>query len=180
MKKINVDFDEIQKAMEDVVRDAFEYFLDIETGEVIILSEDILKRAQQVLSENFDDDMSEYEVVELDEELNVPEWMEDEIELALDVFLLEKDRYVRIPERDPQKGFAAMREFTGQIENLQLQEELRHILNGKGAFRKFKNTLEPHPKERKAWYGFNAKAARNEIEEWLTSVGIGLPKEKEA
>ena len=37
MKKLKIDFDEIQKAMEDVVRDTFDYFLDIETGEVKVL-----------------------------------------------------------------------------------------------------------------------------------------------
>jgi len=40
MNKFRIDFDEIQKAREDTEREAFDYFLDRETGEIIILSED--------------------------------------------------------------------------------------------------------------------------------------------
>lgn len=163
----DIDFDEIQKAMEDISRDAFEYFIDIETGDVIILSEDIINRAHQLLEDTYDEDMEEYEEVEFDEDYDIPEWIEDEIELALDIFINETDKYVRIPERDPQKGYASMREFTDRLENIQLKEKLQSILDGKGAFRKFKNALEAYPKERKLWYGFNAKAMKKEIEEWL-------------
>lgn len=172
MKRLNIDFDEIQKAMEDVSREAFEYFLDIETGDVIILSEDIINRAQQILDETYDEDMADYEEVEFDEDYDIPEWMEDEIELALDIFIVEKDRYVRIPERNPLNGYTAMREFTDRLENIQLKEKLQNILDGKGAFRRFKDALEPYPKERKLWYGFNAKTMKKEIEEWLKTVAI--------
>ncbi len=37
-----INFDDIQKAMEDVVRDTFDYFLDVETGEVMTFSDEIL------------------------------------------------------------------------------------------------------------------------------------------
>lgn len=172
MKKLFIDFDGIQKAMEDTIRDAFEYFLDLETGEVIIISEDIISRARQILEKNYEDDISEYEEVELDEECSVPEWMEDEIELAIDIFIGEQDRYKIIPLRDPSLVFNAMKEFTEQIGNAELREKLSGILDGRGSFRKFKDALEPFPKERKLWYGYSAKASKNEIAAWLATVGI--------
>ena len=172
MKKLNIDFDELQKAMEDTERDAFEYFLDIETGDIIILSEDIINRAHQVLDESYDEDLANYEEVEFDEEHDIPEWMEDEIELALDIFLFEKDRYVRIPERIHSNGYSAMKQFTETLENLQLKEHLLSILDGKGAFRRFKDALEPFPKERKQWYGYNAACSKKDIEKWLKTIGI--------
>ena len=172
MKQLHIDFDEIQKAMEDTARDAFDYFLDRETGEVVILSEDIMNKARAVLEESFDEDMADFDGVEFDEEQEIPEWMEDEIELALDIFLDNEDRYVRIPERSPLQGYAAMREFTEGLENIQLKNELLMILDGKGVFRRFKDTLELYPKERKQWYGFNAKLSKKEIMEWLGYIGI--------
>jgi len=178
MKKLKIDFDEVQKAMEDISREAFDYFLDIETGDVIILSEDIIERAQKVLCENIDDDMAEYEEVEFDEETDLPDWMEEEIELALDIFLHEKGRYVRIPERNSREAYEAMQEFAQRLEDKPLQEEVKAILSGKGAFRKFKDALEPYPKERKMWYGYNAKSARKEIEDWLQSIGIQQGQEE--
>ena len=38
IKKLKVKFDDIQKAMEDVLRDRFDYFFDAHTGEVISFS----------------------------------------------------------------------------------------------------------------------------------------------
>ena len=172
MKTLKIDLDEIQKAMEDVSREAFEYFLDTDTGEVIILSDDIIERAQNILYERIDEDMEDYDEVEFDEETDVPDWMEEEIELALDIFLLGKEHYVRIPERYSGHAYAAMQEFTEALDDVPLRQELRDILNGKGAFRKFKDALEPYPKERKMWYGYNAKKAKREIGEWLKSLGI--------
>jgi hypothetical protein len=168
--------DEIQKAMEDTLREAFDYFLDRETGDVIILSEEIIARAKAILEEEFDDDMADFEEVDFDGEYDIPEWMEDEIELALRIFLEEQDRYVRIPERRPESVFSAMREFTEGLADTALREELLEILDGKGSFRRFKDALDPYPKERKQWYGFSAKKARHEIEEWLHCVGANRPE----
>ncbi len=171
MRKLSIDFDEVQKAMEDMVRDAFDYFLDVETGEVLILSEDILNKAGLMLSRDFDEDLECYEEVVFDRDIDIPEWMEDEIELALDIFL-SGDNYVRIPERSSRNVYAAMDKFIEMIEDAELNGVFRQIPAGQGSFRRFKDALEPHPKLRKLWYGFNAKAARKEITEWLQSLSI--------
>lgn len=157
--------------MEDTVRDAFDYFLDIETGEVLILSEDILNKARSMLFRDFDEDMEDFEEVVFDREIDIPVWMEDEIELALDIFL-SGDTYVRVPERSAGNVYAAMNQFIGQLKDAQLEKELRQILTGQGAFRRFKDALEPYPKLRKLWYGYNAKVTRSEIREWLRSLSI--------
>jgi hypothetical protein len=172
MKKLTIDFNEIQKAMEDVSRDAYEYFFDIQCGEVIILSVDILMRAQEMLEESYDDDMVNYEEVEFDEVVEIPPWMEEEIELAMDILLHDCSRFVRIPERSSHHGFNVMREFTESVKNPDLREKLSNIIDGKGAFRRFKDALEPYSKERKQWYGYNAVANRKVIEKWLKTLGI--------
>lgn len=171
MKKV-IDYDEVQKAMEDTVRDAFDYFLDRETGDIIILSEDIIKKAQEILEESYDDDIGDFEDVEVEKEPVIPEWMEDEIELALDIFIYEKDRYIRIPERDPRYGYNTMKAFTETLGDEALRQTIMELLDGKNAFRRFKDALGPYPKERKLWYGFNAKTARDEIGAWLKTTGI--------
>ena len=123
MKVMKIDIDEVQKAMEDTVRDAFDYFLDRESGEIIILSEDIIKKAQAILEESYDDDIGDFEEVEVEEVPVIPEWMEDEIELALDIFIYEKDRYVRIPERNPQFGYNTMKAFAETLEDDNLKQD---------------------------------------------------------
>jgi hypothetical protein len=177
MKK-NIDYDEIQKAMEDTDRDAFDYFLDRETGEVIILSEDIIRKAQAILDESYDDDIGDFEEVVVENVPEIPDWMEDEIELALDIFIHDKDRYARIPERTPQYGYNTMKAFAETVGDETLRECLLELLDGKNAFRRFKDALGPYPKERKLWYGFNAKASRAEIEAWLKAMGIEQEKDR--
>ena len=171
MRRLTVDFDEVQKAMEDTVRDAFDYFLDLKSGDVLILSEDILNRARLLLSLNVDDDMESFEEVVFDQEIDIPAWMEDEVELALDIFL-GGEKYVRIPERSPRNVFAAMTEFIDNLQDPQLREGLQQLPSGQGTFRRFKDALEPYPKLRKLWYGYNAKVAKREIMEWLKSLSI--------
>jgi hypothetical protein len=172
MRNLKIDFDELQKAMEDTDREAFDYFLDVATGEIVILSEDIIKKARTILEESYDDDLADFEEVEIEELPVIPAWMEDEIELALDIFIDDKDRYLRIPERSPQFTFNTMKEFAETLGNEQLKALLLEVLDGKNAFRKFKDALAPFPKERKLWYGFNARASREEIDAWLKSIGF--------
>ena len=50
MKLLKIDFNEIQKAMENVLRDAFDYFLDLETGSVVTISVDALEGAKAVFT----------------------------------------------------------------------------------------------------------------------------------
>ena len=172
MNYVEINFDEVQKAMEDTARDAFDYFLDRETGEIIILSEDIIRKAQEILAESYDDDIGDFEEVVVENVPVIPAWMEDEIELALDIFIYEKDRYARIPERHARYGYNTMKAFAETREDETLKQTLLELLDGKNAFRKFKDALGPYPKERKAWYGFNAKTAREEIAAWLQSIGM--------
>jgi len=173
-KKLEIDFDEIQKAMEDISRDSFDYYLDRETGEVIPFSEELLQEVQAKLyacdSDEIEDDVEYIEYDEEPEEL--PEWMEDEVELALEILLDEENRYVRVPERSNAAAFESMAKFIGTVEDPVLAEELSAALNGKGAFRRFKDVLVGHPKERKRWHGFNAKEMKKEIVGWLDSIGI--------
>lgn len=172
MKKQKVKFDEVQKAMEDVSRDTFDYFLDMVTGEVIAFSEEILGEFKSRLYDSDSDEIGdEIEYIEFDEEPDLPYWMEDEVELALKILLDEEGRYVRIPERGPTMAYKSLSDFIETVEDPLLREELSNALTGKGAFRRFKDVLIDYPKERKRWHGYNAKAMKREIIEWLSSIG---------
>jgi len=173
MKTLKVNFDDIQKAMEDVSRDMFDYFFDVETGQVISFSEEIMREITSRLYDNDFEDIGEgIEYIEFDEEPDLPDWMLDEVELVLEVLLNREVRYVHIPERRTSDAYQSMVDFIGKIENPVLKEELSNALNGKGAFRKFKDVLVNYPKERKLWHGYNTKTIKREIRAWLKSLGV--------
>jgi hypothetical protein len=173
MKQLKVNFDEIQKAMEDVSRDSFDYFFDYETGELITFSEEILNEVKARLYEDDADEIEDdIEYIEFDEIPELPDWMEDEIELALEIIFDVRKRYFRIPERRSSLAFQTKAGFAGLIENPVLKEKLSAALNGKGAFRNFKDVLLDYPKERKRWHGYNAKELKKEIIQWLNSIGV--------
>ncbi len=171
MRRLEVDFDEIQKAMEDVQRDLFDYYLDLETGEVLVISEEILLELKDRLSDGVSEE-EQIEYVEFDEEPTIPDWMADEMEDVLEIVLDEEGRYVRIPERETRRAYQTMREFIATVRDADLRRALEAASDGKGAFKKFKDTLVGFPRERKRWHGFNAKEVRKEIREWLMSLGI--------
>lgn len=173
MKKLNIDFDVIQKAMEDVSRDTFDYYLDRETGEVIPFSEEILQEVKSRLYDSdFDEIDDDIEYIEFDEDPDLPDWMEDEVELALEILLDEDGRYIRIPERKSHVAYKSMADFMETIKDPAIKEELSNVLDGKGAFGRFKGALINFPKERKRWHGYNAKAMKTEIVKWLRSIGV--------
>jgi hypothetical protein len=173
MKQLKVNFDEIQKAMEDVSRDSFDYFFDYETGELITFSEEILNEVKARLYEDDADEIEDdIEYIEFDEIPELPDWMEDEIELALEIIFDVRKRYFRIPERRSSLAFQTKAGFAELIENPVLKERLSAALDGKGAFRNFKDVLLDYPKERKRWHGYNAKELKKEIVQWLNSIGV--------
>lgn len=166
MKLLKVDFNEIQKAMEDVSRDAFDYFLDLDTGEIKTISVDALEGAKSSLYKG-DELIDESSL----EEFDMPEWIENEVELAIRIFS-EKQRYVRIPERESQDVYALMKKFTEGIDELMPHDELSAALNSPNSFSRFKKALSNFPEHRKKWFALNAGAMRKTITEWLESIGI--------
>lgn len=173
MKKIKVHFNEIQQAMEDIARDTFDYYFDKETGEVIPFSYELLAEMKARLYDDGCEELNEdLEYIEFDEEPDLPDWMMDEVDLALEILLDAGGRYVRIPERDSASAFNSMRAFTETVEIPELKQKLTGALEGKGTFRRFKDILRDHQKERKRWHGFDAREMKKAIRGWLRSLGI--------
>ena len=65
-----------------------------------------------------------------------------------------------------------MVQFAGSVEDSRLRELLEVALDGRGAFRRFKDVLARWPKERERWYAFRDECARNAMLEWLEAHEI--------
>lgn len=60
-----------------------------------------------------------------------------------------------------------MADFADSAAELRLQELLRVALNGRGAFRRFKDVLGDYPEERTRWFAFRDGCLREAMLEWL-------------
>ena len=157
MKELKIDLEMIEMAMEDVNRDLIEYYLDTENGQVIVLSEEA----------------SRY--VEDDEYLNIrdlPDWQKDEIKVAEKILNDQTDRYVNIPEKPSYESYEVMVDFTEIVEDELLRDKLNIALDGKGAFRRFKNVLKNYPDYEKKWFAFKSSRMEEEVTDWLNAIGI--------
>ena len=65
-----------------------------------------------------------------------------------------------------------MAEFAGTVADAHLRDLLDVALDGRGAFRRFKDVLRDYPAEREAWFAFRDEHVRAAAREWLAENGI--------
>jgi len=157
VKKLKVDLEMIANAMEDVSRIDMDYYLDKETGEVIVISEEVFRYAEED-EDNIREDL--------------PDWQKEDVKLAQNILFKNPDRYICIPERPSYEGYNLMVEFVEKVEDELLREKLSIALDGKGAFRRFKNVIADYPDYREKWFKFRDERLNKEVIEWLNSIEI--------
>jgi len=142
-KTLKIDIKELCEAMENSSYE-HEYYLDLETGEILFLSE-------------YTDD--------------------EETEKLRDRIDEEPDRYERIPKAESQEGYEDMQDFIATVKDEHLAELLEVAINGKGAFRRFKDVLINYPEERERWFKFKDDRMEERALEWLDDIDVTLAKE---
>ncbi len=144
--EVPADLEELCAAFEDSSMDN-RYYLDLETGEVIFIS---------------DSYMDAEEKEELDE--TIDEWL--------------GERYIWIPRMSSDEGYEDMEDFIETVEDENLKEKLCIAINGRRAFRRFKDVLLRYPDERERWFKFQNARVIKRVREWLEDEGIEIVKPK--
>jgi len=76
-------------------------------------------------------------------------------------------RYVDIPLQDSHEGYRDMEDFIETVADSHQRELLEVAIDGRGAFRRFKDVLERFPADRERWFAFERERLRERIREWL-------------
>ena len=139
-KTLKIDLDELCSAMEDSSYE-HDYYLDLETGEVLFVSEYMDDEETEKLRDKIDESPECYEL---------------------------------IPKAESYEGYDDMEDFIGTVENEHLAELLEVAIDGKGAFRRFKDVLARYPEERERWFRFKDERMEERALEWLDDIGIAL------
>ncbi len=153
IKRLKVDLPWLMAAFEDASWEVC-YCLDLETGEVIMLTDE------------------EMRYVEEPPDWPLPEWQQESVKQAEKIMFDSGERYVRVPGADSREGYGDMEDFIATVEDDHLRELLSVAIHGRGAFRRFKDVLYDYPRERKRWFEFADSQVRRRVLDWLESEGI--------
>jgi len=154
MKRKTVEISEIVEAME-IDRVTNECYFDRDTGEVVIIPEDI---SFEIATDTFDPE-------------EMMDWDRDMVALAR---AMEKDidRFLWIPPIEASEIYRLMLDFTFSREDKELQRLLEVALDGKGAFGRFRHVLAEYPEERDEWFRIKDEAIETMARDWLSSLDI--------
>ena len=75
--------------------------------------------------------------------------------------------FVRIDPASTREQYRWMERFVGSVVDEPLRERLIISIDGKGAFRRFKDVLLAYPAERERWFSYRADLLHWHIAQWL-------------
>lgn len=85
--------------------------------------------------------------------------------------------YLRIEPASSREQYRWMEKFVGSVVDEPLRERLMMSIDGKGAFRRFKDVLLAYPKERERWFSYRAELLHWHIQTWLEAHEIATTNE---
>lgn len=80
--------------------------------------------------------------------------------------------YLRVEPASSREQYRWMEKFVGSVLDEALRERLIISIDGKGAFRRFKDVLLAYPAERERWFSYRAELLHWHIQQWLEQHDI--------
>jgi hypothetical protein len=80
--------------------------------------------------------------------------------------------YLRVDPVASREQYRWMERFIETVDDASLRRDLRESIDGKGAFRRFKDALMSNPIERERWFVFRSERLRVGMQAWLDAHGI--------
>jgi hypothetical protein len=89
-------------------------------------------------------------------------------------------RLLRIEPLPVAVGYGDMEDFVTYVRDARARDRLERAIIGRGAFRRFKDTLADFPELRRAWFAFHDARGERRAIEWLVEQGLVPPAGAEA
>lgn len=80
--------------------------------------------------------------------------------------------YLRIDPVSSREQYRWMERYIPMVEDPELQAKLNQAIDGKGAFRRFKDVLMTYAPERERWFAFRSERLRIFMEAWLSAHAL--------
>ena len=84
----------------------------------------------------------------------------------------EPERYEGVPALESHEAYQDMEDFIQTVKDRYLVGLLEVAIDGKGAFRRFKNVLARFPDEQERWFRFKDARLRSRALQWLEEIGV--------
>ena len=149
--KEKVKLEDVLEAIELRTRES-NYYYHKNTGEIYYITDSELREARGEV------DIDEY-----------PEWQQDSIRTAVEI--LSTNDYIKLPEDDEIDDYQIMKDFCHSIEDRKLREEMLKVIDGKGAFRRFKDKIYEYDLA-DGWYEYQEKRFREIAVDWCERYDI--------
>ncbi len=147
-RKVPIDWVDLEMAFMSRMDD-WACYLDVRTGKVHVVSTSSVGMGDDALSDQ-------------EEALS---------EEAIDAGLAQ-GWLLSIEPVESSEEYRWMVEFTASVGEPRLRELLEVALDGRGAFRRFKDVLAKWPQQRVRWFAFHDECLRNAMQEWLAANEI--------
>lgn len=80
--------------------------------------------------------------------------------------------YLRIDPVSSREQYRWMERFLATVDEPEFRDQLVRAIDGKGAFRRFKDVLMNYPVDRERWFAFRSERLRSCMDAWLAAHGI--------
>jgi hypothetical protein len=152
-----IDLKELVEALEfQSGIDAEEWVIEIATGKVFFISEDVRRYVETG-------------------ETDYPDWQEEGVKEA-QAYLADPEGFVPLPSADEVDEYQMMVDFAEGVRDDRHREGLLSQLRGKGAFRRFKDSVQMLQLEQE-WYAFRDERYQQFAREWCEDNGFKVKSE---
>ncbi|MBP3967323.1 UPF0158 family protein [Paenibacillus lignilyticus] len=102
-----------------------------------------------------------------------PEWQRENIAKAIQILEDEDGIYIDFTFRNDFNEYELMEDFIGALEDEKIQEKLCEDIQGRGAFRRFKDNTIEHGVD-KQWYDYKERKIKELVIKWCKDHDIEI------
>jgi hypothetical protein len=140
----------------DMPTEEFRTYFDRKTGTLVSVESIMLSSLEDGEEENPDD---------------FSDWLKEEYETAREIVADDSGRFIPPPDKYEFHEYRVMEEFIRSIEDEKAANQLWRAIDGRGAFRYFKDTLHRLGIQQ-LWYDYLEEAQREFLIEWAEENGV--------
>lgn len=172
MKRLKVDWSGLEEAFDNTSWE-MNYYLNLETGEVVMTTEEEVRTLERIYEDHYNpDDKEGFDLATILKEEGFQDWLQEALLMLDSIESASYSEMLPIPRAETREAYRDMERFIATVADDALERRLWRAIQGRGAFRYFKDVLYEHPSERERWFAFEDARVKERILAWLHDQGV--------